>query len=99
MPRLCNEHVRIAPRFCLRIWNSQTVWRDSTIHAFDVITLVDVLEHLKDPIALLHRLERLLAPQGRLLLSVPNVAHASVRLELLNGQFDYETTGILNTTT
>lgn len=67
-------------------------------HAFDVITLVDVLEHLKDPIALLHRLERLLASQGRLLLSVPNVAHASVRLELLNGQFDYETTGILDTT-
>lgn len=65
---------------------------------FDVITLVDVLEHLKNPEALLKRLKPLLLDEGQLLLSIPNVAHASVRLELLNGQFDYEKAGILDTT-
>lgn len=65
---------------------------------FDVITLVDVLEHLKNPQDLLQRLKPLLLDEGQLLFSVPNVAHASVRLELLNGHFDYEKAGILDTT-
>jgi methionine biosynthesis protein MetW len=66
--------------------------------AFDVITLVDVLEHLQYPEALLERLKPLLIDEGRILLSVPNIAHASVRLELLNGHFAYEKTGILDAT-
>lgn len=65
---------------------------------FDVVTLVDVLEHLKDPVALLKRLKPLLLDEGQLLLSVPNIAHASVRLELLGGNFDYENSGILDST-
>jgi methionine biosynthesis protein MetW len=65
---------------------------------FDVITLVDVLEHLQHPEALLRRLKPLLLDEGQVLLSIPNIAHASVRLELLNGQFNYEKTGILDTT-
>lgn len=65
---------------------------------FDTITLVDVLEHLKDPKAVLERLKPLLLDEGRLLLSVPNIAHVSVRLELLSGSFEYENTGILDRT-
>lgn len=65
---------------------------------FDVITLVDVLEHLQHPQALLQRLKPLLLDEGCLLLSVPNVAHASVRLELLKGDFNYESSGILDRT-
>ena len=90
--RLYCTHVHVAD---LEQADSLALFED---HAFDVITLVDVLEHLKNPSDLLHRLERLLAPNGRLLLSVPNVAHASVRLELLNGQFEYESSGILDAT-
>jgi 2-polyprenyl-3-methyl-5-hydroxy-6-metoxy-1,4-benzoquinol methylase len=65
---------------------------------FDVITLVDVLEHLQHPADLLKRLKPLLLDEGQLLLSVPNIAHASVRLELLKGGFNYEATGILDET-
>ncbi|MGV6809814.1 MAG: class I SAM-dependent methyltransferase [bacterium] len=69
------------------------------LESFDVISLVDVLEHLDNPLALLKRLKPLLLESdGRLLLSVPNVAHASVRLELLNGSFNYEDSGILDRT-
>ncbi len=63
---------------------------------FDVITLVDVLEHLHNPKAVLERLKPLLLDDGRLLLSVPNIAHLSVRLELLCGSFEYEDSGILD---
>ncbi len=66
--------------------------------SFDVITLVDVLEHLRDPAALLQRLKPLLRDGGLVLMSVPNVAHASVRLGLLSGAFDYEDSGILDKT-
>lgn len=65
---------------------------------FDIITLVDVLEHLQHPAALLMRLKPLLLDEGQILLSVPNVAHASVRLELLGGNFRYENAGILDAT-
>ncbi len=65
---------------------------------FDVITLVDVLEHLQHPEALLQRLKPLLLDEGQILISIPNIAHSSVRLELLNGRFDYESAGILDAT-
>ncbi len=65
---------------------------------FDVITLVDVLEHLRHPEQLLERLKPLMMEQSTILLSVPNVAHASVRLELLTGDFRYEEAGILDNT-
>lgn len=65
---------------------------------FDIITLVDVIEHLKYPEKLLKRLSQLLLDEGQVLLSVPNIAHASVRLELLNGSFDYQQAGILDAT-
>ena len=65
---------------------------------FDVITLVDVLEHLKHPQQLLERLQPFMMDESVILLSVPNVAHTSVRLELLTGDFRYEEAGILDDT-
>ncbi len=50
---------------------------------FDVILCGDVLEHLTDPAAVLRKLKRHLAPTGPLVVSLPNVAHGSVRLSLL----------------
>lgn len=41
---------------------------------FDVIALFHVVEHLEDPVQLLESLHRLLAPNGRLLIEVPNLA-------------------------
>ena len=56
---------------------------------FDTITLVGVLEHLRHPVEVLQRLKPLLLEEGRLILSVPNVAHVSRRLDLLGGRFNY----------
>lgn len=56
---------------------------------FDTITLIDVLEHLRNPVEVLQRLKPLLLDEGHLILSVPNVAHVSRRLALLCGNFDY----------
>jgi len=65
---------------------------------FDVALFGDVIEHLKNPGRLLADVRGLLAPGGYIVLSVPNVAHASIRLALLKGRFDYEDTGIIDDT-
>ena len=65
---------------------------------FDVIVFADVLEHLPSPAEVLTRAMRVLRPGGLVLISVPNVAHWSVRLNLLRGRFDYTETGILDAT-
>lgn len=65
---------------------------------FDVVVAGDILEHLPDPAAALELLRDLLAPSGRLLISLPNVANLTVRLSLLAGRFDYQDRGILDRT-
>lgn len=65
---------------------------------FDVIVAADVLEHLKDPLATLSRLRSYLKKDGAFVISVPNVAHGSVRLALLEGRFDYRDVGLLDAT-
>ena len=56
---------------------------------FDVILAVDVLQHTEDAESVVCRLKGYLNPKGALVVSVPNVAHASVRLALLAGSFPY----------
>ena len=62
---------------------------------FDVITFGDVLEHLKDPGKVLTALRAFLNDDGYVLASIPNIAHISVALELLEGKFDYRPMGFL----
>jgi 2-polyprenyl-3-methyl-5-hydroxy-6-metoxy-1,4-benzoquinol methylase len=63
---------------------------------FDVIVLADVLEHVRDPDRVLADLLGVLAPDGRVVLSIPNVAHVDVRLMLLLGEWRYQTLGLLD---
>ena len=65
---------------------------------FDLLIFADVLEHLRDPEGVLARFRTLLAPGGHVLLSVPNVAHWTVRLALLAGYFPSCDRGILDRT-
>ena len=51
---------------------------------FDTILCLDVLEHLRNPSAVLAELRSMLAPGGAVLISVPNVTHGALRLELLS---------------
>ncbi len=49
---------------------------------FDLIILHHTFEHLPDPRAALHTLERLLAPRGTLFIAVPNVMNIRKRPEI-----------------
>jgi len=65
---------------------------------YDLIILGDLLEHLKRPDLLLINLHERLASEGKIILSVPNIANYSIRLRLLRGEFRYTETGILDRT-
>jgi 2-polyprenyl-3-methyl-5-hydroxy-6-metoxy-1,4-benzoquinol methylase len=65
---------------------------------FDVVLMLDVLEHLVDPVAVLRRAASVLKPTGWAVISLPNVTHISVRLALLGGRFTYTDTGLLDRT-
>jgi 2-polyprenyl-3-methyl-5-hydroxy-6-metoxy-1,4-benzoquinol methylase len=65
---------------------------------FDVVVFADVLEHLRDPVATLRQAKAILGEGGYVVLSIPNIAHGSVRFALLEGQFQYRSLGLLDGT-
>ncbi len=65
---------------------------------YDYLFFGDVLEHLKDPGVVLQKAAKLLRPNGKVFVSVPNIAHISIRLELMGGNFEKEPMGILDST-
>ena len=65
---------------------------------YDTILFLDVLEHLRDPAAVLRAAREWLSPGGTVLCSLPNVAHSRVRLALARGRFDYADNGLMDRT-
>jgi SAM-dependent methyltransferase len=70
----------------------------SPVGTYDALIFGDVLEHVADPGAVLRTARKNLRPEGFVVLSIPNVAHAFVRLSLLTGRFNYQDRGILDRT-
>jgi O-antigen biosynthesis protein len=65
---------------------------------YDYIIFADVLEHLKNPEKVLEKCKMLLKENGEILSSIPNVAHASIVFNLLDGKFQYQRIGLLDNT-
>lgn len=65
---------------------------------FDYILFADVLEHLADPLKVLTLAAGLLKSSGRIMISIPNIAHNDVILKLTEDSFDYTETGLLDGT-
>ena len=65
---------------------------------YDYVVLADVLEHLNDPDTCLMHLKNTLKDTGKIIVSLPNIAHGSIRLKLLKGNFQYEESGLLDKT-
>jgi 2-polyprenyl-3-methyl-5-hydroxy-6-metoxy-1,4-benzoquinol methylase len=71
----------------------------SQLKTYDLILLLDVLEHLPDSTTTLRKLSKLLEPGGQVIVSLPNLAHLSVSIPLLlRRRFNYQDAGILDRT-
>lgn len=65
---------------------------------FDTIVFADVLEHLYAPEKVLVKCKEFLKEDGSVLVSLPNIAHNAIVMELLRDRFSYRQTGLLDNT-
>jgi|GEM_PF-307640 len=65
---------------------------------YDYIIFADVLEHLYYPEKALNNAKLLLKDSGAILISIPNVAHNSIIIDLINDRFNYTEVGLLDNT-
>jgi len=81
--------------YCLDISDPRVV---ESLGSFDVICCADVIEHLANPREALRSIHGILNKGGIVVYSIPNMAHAAVRLELMGGKFRYAELGLLDRT-
>jgi 2-polyprenyl-3-methyl-5-hydroxy-6-metoxy-1,4-benzoquinol methylase len=89
-----------AEQFCERVLVGDVEAMELPLEpgSFDVVLCGDLIEHLRDPVAALARLRLFLRPEGRVVLSTPNIANWAIRLSLLGGRWRYTDRGILDRT-
>ena len=63
---------------------------------FDVIIFEDVLEHLRYPEEILKIYKNMLNSNGKIIVSLPNIANIKIRFSLLLGNWNYKNSGILD---
>lgn len=79
-------------------FDDDVLWDELRGERFDAVLFGDVLEHLHDPLKTLRASVKLLAPTGMVVISVPNIAHADVKIALMKGLFPYKDSGLLDRT-
>ena len=52
---------------------------------FDVVLMLEIIEHLLDPVDVLRKVATLVAPNGFMIITSPNAAYLKCRLDLLRG--------------
>lgn len=65
---------------------------------YDHIIIADVLEHLYDPRRVLKELITFLKEDGKVHVSIPNIAHNDIILNLINDNWNYTSLGLLDNT-
>lgn len=65
---------------------------------FDCIICGDVLEHLVEPAQALRKLAAVLAPEGQIVISIPNIQYYDVLAMLSEGRWTYAEAGLLDAT-
>ncbi len=100
---IVSEQGEAARRVCDEVWigNIETMRPEAGIAAgsLDLVLCLDVLEHLADPWSVVKRLSPLIAPGGRLIVSVPNIRNWKFIWRLLTrADFNYTDAGLLDRT-
>ncbi len=74
-------------------------WEDELIdEKFDYIIFADVLEHLRNPANILKIVQKYLKDKASIIISIPNIAHSSILIDLFQDKFIYRDTGLLDNT-
>lgn len=79
--------------YCMKV---EDFFEQNPQRRFDVVIFGDVLEHVTNAEEVLKRTSNVLKPNGKVIASIPNVAHVAIRAMLLNGRWDYADLGLLD---
>lgn len=91
------EQISILKSSGLNVYDSDfNMVSEDDLGKFDIILFADVIEHFVSPGLSLRKAHSLLKPEGIVIASVPNVAHWSIRLNLLLGNFEYQPFGLMD---
>jgi len=75
------------------------IWLDKFINnKYDYIIFADVLEHLHNPYKVIEKCREILNDDGSILISLPNIAHNSILINLYFNKFKYTDLGLLDST-
>lgn len=85
--RMLQELFRPYPSVHVKTHNVEAEELEYPDGHFNTILMVAVVEHLIDPIGVIRKLHRKLAPGGRLILDTPNIAKWTRRIKLAAGYF------------
>jgi 2-polyprenyl-3-methyl-5-hydroxy-6-metoxy-1,4-benzoquinol methylase len=91
----------IAQKYMAQCWVAnveEDLPENLATQTFDAILFSHVLEHLRDPAEVLRRVSRLVRVGGQVLIAVPNVLSWRMRIQFLRGDFQYESSGVLDDT-
>lgn len=66
--------------------------------SFDVLIFGDVLEHLREPWDVLRKLSGKMRAGGICLACIPNTQHWSILMNLMNGSWEYQDSGLMDRT-
>lgn len=91
------ESFNIAKQYSTNGYNLPVEEFDTT-EKFDYIIFADVLEHLFDPESALTKAKSYLNGAGSIWISIPNIGHNSVLIDLYQNKFEYRKTGLLDDT-
>lgn len=99
---MSDDYHRAAMAWCSRIYlenfeQASTVLMNE-LRDTDAVIFADVLEHFIDPWTVLSRLRAVIPGHAVIIASIPNIQHWSMQLRLLNGDFRYADTGLLDRT-
>ncbi len=65
---------------------------------FDYIVIMDVLEHLINPLQVLSLLKFLIVQNGKIIFSIPNICHNDIIIQMFYNNFTYTSLGLLDNT-
>jgi len=97
---LSRDAVKIAEKNLDRVWCDNLNRFDPLFlkQKYDTLIFADILEHLINPWDVLKKFCRVLADNGSVIVSLPNVAHPWIIKNLQKDLFRYEPAGILDIT-
>lgn len=97
------ESVKKLAQYCERAYRADlnnAAWPEILVNEekFEVLVAADVLEHVYEPLDVLNAMKGLLNADGYMVISLPHVGHSVIHACLLEEDFEYSDSGLLDRT-